>query len=113
MTDETAAPKPSTLAPSTYAAAVPAPTQLGPQGLRFDFNEGARVALPAREQGVWRVRLSDADTGNILFETEMKSGFVRSAKRWFVRFLVEVWERDEDAAPWRLAFQHNYDARGR
>jgi hypothetical protein len=26
-------------------------------GLRFDFNEGARVSLPQRSTGVWRVRL--------------------------------------------------------
>ena len=44
------------------------PTQLGPDGLRFDFNFGARVAL--REGGgPRRIRLSDLDTGNVLFET--------------------------------------------
>ena len=69
--------------------------------------------MPARETGVWRVRLSDADTANTLFETEMRSGFVRSAKRWFVRFLIEVWERETDKAPWRLVFSHHYDARSR
>ena len=105
---EASAPK-----PSTYAPAAATPTQVGPFGLRFDFNEGARVTLPSRETGVWRVRLSDADTGNTLFETEMRSGFVRSAKRWFVRFLVEVWERETDKAPWRLVFSHGYDAKDR
>src|SRR5260370_41875728 len=41
------------------------PTQLGAKGIRFDFNQGARVVLPNRESGAWRVRLSDLDTGNI------------------------------------------------
>ncbi len=46
---------------------VPAPellTQEGPQGIRFDFNEGVRVSLP---EGKWRVTLRDEETSNILF----------------------------------------------
>jgi autotransporter strand-loop-strand O-heptosyltransferase len=96
-----------------YAPPSSTPTQEGPLGLRFDFNDGARVVLPPREIGSWRVRLADADTGNVLFETSMKSGFVRSAKRWFVRFHVEVWERDDETSPWRSVFVHEYDARDR
>jgi autotransporter strand-loop-strand O-heptosyltransferase len=99
--------------PSIYARLSPAPTQEGPLGLRFDFNEGARVLLPPREGTTWRVRLADADTGNVLFDTEMKSGLVRSAKRWFVRFHVEVWERQDEASEWLSVFAHDYDARGR
>ena len=90
--------------PATVAAAVEAdkkrpypppassPTQLGPQGIRFDFNHGARVVLPNRTEGKWRVRLRDLDTGNILFESENQGAFVSSAKRCFVRFRVEVWD---------------------
>ena len=56
-----------------YPSAPADPTQKGREGLRFDFNDGCRVALP--ETGhPWRVRLSDLDTGNVLFETELKSG---------------------------------------
>ena len=51
------------------------PTQKGPKGILFDFNDGCRVVLPEAEQP-WRVRLSDLDTGNVLFETELKAGHV-------------------------------------
>ena len=88
------------------------PTQLGPHGIRFDFNQGARVLLPPREKGQWRVRLRDLDTGNILFQSDVKGAFVASAKRFYVRFGVEVWELD-DAGTATSVLSHEYDARDR
>ena len=79
------------------------PTQHGPKGIRFDFNLGCRVVLP---EGDWRVCLRDLDTGNILFESENKGAFVNSAKRWFVRFRIEVWDHGEPV------LTHDYDAGG-
>jgi len=80
------------------------PTQAGPDGILFDFNLGARVFLP---EGKWRTRLSDIETGNILFETDSHSVTVNSAKRYFVPIRIEIWQ---DGKP---AFTHDYDARGR
>jgi autotransporter strand-loop-strand O-heptosyltransferase len=77
-----------------YPAPAEVPTQAGPRGMRFDFNDGCRVVLP--ENGhPWRVRLSDLDTGNVLFETELKTGRINSAKRYFIRFRLEVWQNGE------------------
>ena len=70
------------------------PTQRGPRGILFDFNDGCRVVLPQAEQP-WRVRLSDLDTGNVLFEFELKAGRVNSTKRYYVRFRLEVWQQGE------------------
>ena len=81
-------------------------TQAGPHGIRFDFNDGCRVTLPEGAHP-WRVRLSDLDTGNILFETELKAGRVNSSKRYFVRFRIEVWQHDESV------FRHDYCAADR
>jgi autotransporter strand-loop-strand O-heptosyltransferase len=88
------------------------PTQVGPKGIRFDFNQGARVLLPNRSEGKWRVRLRDLDTGNILFQTENQGALVRSSKRFFVRFSIEVWELDESGTPAEVLV-HEYDARAR
>jgi hypothetical protein len=68
-----------------YPPPAPVPTQIGPEGIRFDFNFGARVLVPPRpdEGGLWRVRLRDLDTGNVLFESESRGALVTSAKRWF------------------------------
>ena len=45
------------------------PTQIGPMGLRFDFNDGCRVMLP--ETGhPWHVRPSDLDTEGLNVTTE-------------------------------------------
>jgi autotransporter strand-loop-strand O-heptosyltransferase len=82
------------------------PTQHGPRGLRFDFNEGCRVALP-ESQYPWRVRLSDLDTGNVLFESELKAGRINSTKRYYVRFRLEVWQNGEKL------LTHDYDATDR
>jgi autotransporter strand-loop-strand O-heptosyltransferase len=88
------------------------PTQKGPRGLRFDFNHGARLTLPARSEGKWRVQLRDLDTGNILFRSENKGAFVSSTKRYYVRIGIEVWDVDEKGKA-DSVFLHEYDARGR
>ena len=82
------------------------PTQEGPQGLRFDFNDGCRVMLPDNGQ-TWRVRLGDLETANVLFDIELRSGHVNSSKRYFVPFRLEVWSAQE------LLLRHDYDATGR
>jgi autotransporter strand-loop-strand O-heptosyltransferase len=87
------------------------PTQSGPEGIQFDFNQGARVTLPARDDGFWRVRLRDLDTGNILFESENKGALVTSSKRWFIRFRVEVWSIAEDAEA-EVVLDHLFDLAG-
>lgn len=92
-------------AKSAYPAAAAVPTQEAPNGLRFDFNEGCRVLLPEGEHP-WRVRLFDLDTGNVLYETEIKAGRVSSTKRYYVRFRVDV--RQEE----KSVFSHEYSAAG-
>lgn len=99
--------------PGQYPKPASDPTQAGSDGIRFDFNEGCRLSLPPREHGVWRARLSDLDTGNVLFETETSGGTIRSSKRWFVRFSIEVWSVEGGAAEAQLAFAHEYDASDR
>jgi autotransporter strand-loop-strand O-heptosyltransferase len=82
------------------------PTQKGPRGILFDFNDGCRIVLPETEHP-WRIRLSDLDTGNILFETELKAGRVNSTKRYYIRFRLEIWQRGESV------LVHDYSAAGR
>ncbi len=86
-----------------YPPAAPVPTQSGAKGLRFAFNEGCRVMVPEGEHP-WRVRISDLDTGNILYETEITAGRVSSTKRYFVRFRIEAWQQGESL------FSHEYRA---
>jgi autotransporter strand-loop-strand O-heptosyltransferase len=93
-----------------YPIPAATPTQAAAEGIRFDFNEGCRLLLPVREQGFWRARLRDLDTGNILFETENKGGLIRSSKRWFVRVSIEVWAIEDGVEEPRLAVSHEYDA---
>jgi autotransporter strand-loop-strand O-heptosyltransferase len=98
----------ATQAPPKRAYPAPAelPTQEGPRGVRFDFNDGCRLVLPEAEHP-WRVRLSDIDTGNILFETELKGGRVNSTKRYFVRMRLEIWADGE------RILHHDYSAANR
>lgn len=108
-----AKPSASSDAKPLYPPAAALPTQVGPEGIRFDFNQGCRVMLPPRETGRWRVRLRDLDTGNTLFSSENQGAIVRSSKRWFVRFRLEVWAIDEDGAEPRPVLTHDYDTHDR
>src|SRR4029077_4346442 len=55
----------SAAARSAYPAPAELPTQEAPRGIRFDFNLGARVIVPA---GAWRVRPSPPRTRTTPFE---------------------------------------------
>ncbi|HEX3860157.1 MAG TPA: autotransporter strand-loop-strand O-heptosyltransferase [Stellaceae bacterium] len=88
-------------------ASPPVPTQDGPFGIRFDFNDGARISVPVG--AAWQVRLSDIDTASVLIDSRNDGGFITSDKHYFVRFRVEIC-KDGTAAP---VLVHDYDARGR
>ena len=87
-----------------YPPPAETPTQSGPKGIRFDFNDGCRVLLP---EGKWRIRLSDTDTGNILFQTTLGSGRINSSKRYFLRCRIEVWSDEKEF------FTHDYNCEGK
>jgi autotransporter strand-loop-strand O-heptosyltransferase len=106
------APSDSAAAPTqqpkpAYPPPAALPTQSGPHGIRFDFNDGCRMALP---DGQWHVRLRDLDTGNILYETDIASGRINSSKRYFLRCRIEVWAKDRPGEP---VLQHDYAAESR
>jgi hypothetical protein len=84
----------------------------GPHGVRFDFDHGARVVLPPRTEGKWRVRLRDLDSGNILFQSENQGAFVSSSKRYYVRIGVAVWNVGDTGTATEV-ISHGYDARDR
>jgi autotransporter strand-loop-strand O-heptosyltransferase len=113
-TAQTTVPHPGTVAGSATAPPVkrvypdpaPVPTQQGPKGIRFDFNDGFRVTVPKSDRP-WKVRLSDLDTGTVLFEAELHAGGIRSNKRYYARYRVEVWQPGENI------FVHEYSAKDR
>ena len=47
-------------------------------GILYDFNDGARLLLPA---GNWRGEISDDETGNILFADDVGQGGGISTKK--------------------------------
>jgi len=78
--------------PARHAGVVsppPLPTQEGPRGIRFDFNDGARVFLPS---GSWRVELIDNDSGDVLDAFHSNGGWVASRKKYFVAFRIKIFE---------------------
>ena len=90
----------------TYPPPPELPTQEGPRGIRFDFNDGCRVMLPEADHP-WQVRLSDLDTGNILYETTIPAGTVKTSKRYWLRARIEV------AANGKPLFAHDWNAEDR
>ena len=72
---------------------VPAiPTQEGPMGIRYDFNDGARVLLP---KGKWHVQIEDAESDNIIFACDADEGWILSTKKYYIPFRIRVWIRGE------------------
>ena len=104
LTDEP--PVSATAAEPAFPPPAALPTQQAPHGIRIDFNDGCRIVLPEGEQP-WRVRLSDLETGNVLYQTEIRAGRVNSAKRYFVPFRIEIWRAGESM------FTHDYSSAGR
>jgi autotransporter strand-loop-strand O-heptosyltransferase len=90
-----------------YPAPAPLPTQAGAHGIRFDFNDGCRVALPP---GSWHVRLRDLDSGHILHEADFTGGCIHSTERYYLRCRIEVWAGGYPGEP---VFRHDYSAEGR
>jgi autotransporter strand-loop-strand O-heptosyltransferase len=106
---EPAAPEPAVEAKPVkraYPAPAASPTQ-SLQDIRFDFNDGCRVALP---EGQWHVRLRDLDTGNILYETDIRAGRINTTKRYYLRCRIEVWAGEPTGEP---MFRHDYCAKDR
>lgn len=69
------------------------PTIESKYGVLYDFNDGARVLLPA---GEWHVKLIDEDSGNILFSCDSGAGWVNSTKKYYVRFRIQVSKKDAE-----------------
>ena len=90
-----------------FVPAPDVPTQKGPKGIRFDFNDGARVLLP---KGQWHVQLEDDDSGNVLFVCDADEGWVTSAKKYYVPFRIKVWDRRNLAKP---LLDHVMDLQGK
>jgi autotransporter strand-loop-strand O-heptosyltransferase len=83
------------------------PTQKGPMGILYDFNRGCRIQVPRVMNKLWKVRISDVFTNNILFEHECKEGAVESTKKYFVPFKLECYLDGE------LVLEHQMDLKGK
>jgi len=79
-------------AEAPFAAPPEIPTQKAPHGIYYDFNDGARVRLPA---GNWRVNLIDDASGNLLFTCQSSEGWVLSNKKYYVDFRIQVFREGE------------------
>lgn len=80
-------------------------SQAGPDGIRYDFQDGCRVFCPPGHD--WRVVMHDRETRNILFNHTYQGGYLRSSRRSFVLFGLEVFKNG------RPVFAHDYNAAGR
>ena len=82
------------------------PTQEGPMGIRYDFNDGARVLLP---KGKWHVQIEDDETDNIIFACDADEGWVLSTKKYYIPFRIRVWVRGEKEP----ILNHTLDLKGK
>ena len=96
-----------TQARNPFIVTIPAiPTQEGPMGIRYDFNDGARILLP---KGKWHVQIEDDETDNIIFSCDADEGWVLSTKKYYVPFRLRVWVRGEKEP----VLNHTLDLKGK
>jgi len=69
-------------------------TQQGPDGIRFDFNEGTRVYLPFLGGRQWRLRIKDTACDIQIFDDKVDGGEFSTRKKWFFEPLIEVYKSD-------------------
>ena len=60
----------------------------GINGLKFDFNAGARVEVPA---GNWHIKISDFDTGMVGFDGDISEQVLVALEKYYVHWYVEAW----------------------
>lgn len=76
----------------------------GIDGIKFDFNYGARVTVP---NGEYRVKFIDRETCLTVYDAAASGVIVTSSKKYFVDFRIEIYEKD------KMIFAHDMDLRGK
>lgn len=64
------------------------PSQTGPEGILYDFQDGCRISVPPGDG--WRVEIRDVSTHTLLFAHDTTGGFISSTKKYFVPFGLRV-----------------------
>lgn len=83
------------------------PTMDAVEGIKFDFNDGLRVLFPKQNKKIYRCIFKDLDSDVILFSSDTKPGcVVTSVKKFFIRFKLEIFEKDKFDKP---VFEHIFD----
>ena len=92
-----------------FVEAAEMPVLTGAKNIRYDFNYGCRVFLPARtgKMPQWRVRISDLVTRNVIFETLSDCGHIHTTKKYYIPLHLEIWLGEE------LLLDHKMDLSGR
>lgn len=85
-----------------------APTQEAPEGIRFDYCDGLRVAFP--DKGDYRLLFRDSLTGTCVYNMDVKPGaIVESVKKYFIPFEFEIYHKGEETP----FFKHTFNAEGK
>lgn len=89
-----------------YVQFYPGPVvrETGIDGLKMDFNYGVRIQVP---KGNYHVRFTDLDTSTILYDADASGVLVTSTKKYYINFLVEVWQDG------KLVYTHKLDLAGK
>ncbi|GBQ10080.1 autotransporter strand-loop-strand O-heptosyltransferase [Swaminathania salitolerans] len=79
------------------------PSQIGPEGIRYDFQDGCRVSLPP---GKWHIELRDRLTQTVIFAGANEGGLVCSTKKYHVPFSFRITREGQ------TVFAHDMALRG-
>lgn len=67
------------------------PTEEGPNGIRFDFNNGCRVMTPEEIDAKYEILLYDRNSGNIVERCELGKGRLWMSKfKYYINYRLEI-----------------------
>lgn len=108
-----------------FIAAASLPTQIDEEsGVRWDYNFGARILLPANGR-TYAYRIDDTSNGNVIVMGETTTPesedpesapkrILQTRQRYFIPLRIRVWEKtDETDEPYLLVVDEPWSGRGR
>ena len=96
--------------PSIYGKIPPVPLFEAVDGIKYDFNDGIRVLIPAEATKTYHVTFTDLDAGVILYSNDAPPGsYITSVKKFYVRFGLIIHDKETN----KELFRHDYDCTGK
>lgn len=82
------------------------PTQMGPEGIEFDFCYGVRIKTPKELKKKIHLVITDRDSGNVMFDGPLKPDYwLNCAKKYLINYHIMFGDEETHQPIW----EHDFD----